>query len=107
MGTMNKKSYGPADEGAGSNAQGLEKKHFFNADLSFSSALTRLKEGERVTRSGWNGKYGKDVWLELHVSSAQPDAPAPYIYRREATSELVPWVPDQNAVLAEDWEVVE
>jgi len=68
--------------------------------LSFGSAITLLKAGERVSREGWNGK---NMWVELQVPDAHSKMSLPYIYMFTADKQLVPWLASQTDVLAEDW----
>lgn len=78
----------------------------------FSEALKELEAGERITRSGWNGK---GMWL-IFVNSGEWDVDAylrfnsdgmhPFIAMRTADGGLVPWLASQTDILAKDWEVV-
>lgn len=83
-----------------------------NGNLTFGDAIHALRQGERVARSGWNGK---DMWL-IHINgeavaqaiadrygdgNAIPVLEA--IYMKTATGELVPWLASQTDIFAEDW----
>ena len=83
--------------------------------MNFSEALSHLKQGGKVARSGWNGK---GMWL-IHIAgeavaqaiadrygdgNAIPVLEA--IYMKTSTGELVPWLASQTDVLAEDWVVL-
>lgn len=70
--------------------------------MNFGQALEALKAGNRVCRSGWNGK---GMWLELQVPDAHSKMSLPYIYMKTATNDLVPWLASQTDMLAEDWEI--
>ena len=72
-------------------------------DLTFGDALRLLKAGERVARSGWNGK---GMWIALQVPDEHSKMRRPYIYMSDAQGLLVPWLASQTDMLAEDWEVV-
>lgn len=84
--------------------------------LSFSYALALLKEGERVSRSGWNGK---GMWLILMTDWGLADVKAkdakyitdfkraPFIAMKTADDKLVPWLASQTDILAEDWGTVD
>lgn len=82
-------------------------------DMAFGSAITAMKDGHRVARSGWNGK---GMWL-IYIGGNEydVDAPlrfnttelAPYIAMKTADNKLVPWLASQTDVLAEDWQIVE
>lgn len=97
-------------------------------NLNFGAALESLKGGQRVGRTGWNGK---GMWL-VRVVPIKPseDYPGGYSYRLGVVSEsavhfdmlgirplpwigmktaddaFVPWLASQTDLLAEDWEVV-
>jgi hypothetical protein len=74
----------------------------------FGWALNALKAGQRVSRSGWNGK---DMWLELQVPDAQSKMTLPYVYLNYPADAVntpgarVPWLASQTDMLANDWHV--
>jgi hypothetical protein len=78
----------------------------------FGYALYQLKLGNRVARTGWNGK---GMWLILihagnamHTSSAGQFSMQDCIGMKTATGEMQPgWTCSQEDMLAEDWEVVD
>jgi hypothetical protein len=88
--------------------------------MDFGAALASLRDGQRVTRGGWNGK---GMWLILvpgstiTVSADRPLGQAapelvgsalayrPHIDMKTVDGEVVPWVASQTDVLAEDWAV--
>lgn len=78
--------------------------------FNFGQAIEHLKNGKRVTRSGWNGK---NMWLGLELPNLhgslnrESKMTLPYIYMFTATQDYVPWLASQTDVLAEDWELVE
>lgn len=69
--------------------------------LGFSGALVALKAGRKVARAGWNGK---GMWIALWC--AVPPMTLPYLYLSTVDGSLVPWLPSQTDILAEDWQVV-
>lgn len=69
----------------------------------FGWAIKQLRNGSRVSRSGWNGK---GMWLALQVPDAHSKMSLPYIYMCTAQGDLVPWLASQTDVLATDWNVV-
>ncbi len=73
------------------------------AAFTFSEALDLLKEGERVARSGWNGK---SMWLAHQVPDEFSKMSVPYIYMSTAQGDFVPWLASQTDLLAEDWYIV-
>jgi hypothetical protein len=86
--------------------------------MDFGQALTALKDGQRVTRDGWNGK---GMWLVLVPGSTitvAADRPLgqvapelvgsaleyrPHVDMKTADGQIVPWVASQTDLLAEDW----
>jgi hypothetical protein len=85
--------------------------------LTFGLAIEALKNGQRVARSGWNGK---DMWLGLvlaydynpNSSSGVASAHAlgfvklPWIGMKTADDKFVPWLASQSDMLADDWLIV-
>lgn len=83
--------------------------------MNFGEALDLLKRGERIARSGWNGK---GMWLTLVPaeqwsaagSPSVPPVPGSHLHRlpwigmRTADDGFVPWLASQTDILAEDWE---
>ena len=69
----------------------------------FGQALSALKDGLRVTRTGWNGS---GMWLQLQVPDAGSKMTLPYIYMSTAQGDLVPWLASQSDLLAVDWELL-
>lgn len=85
--------------------------------MNFGEALAALKEGKRVSRSGWNGK-GMFLFLVPGSTFKVNRAPLLGIYpagtevnyhahidMKTADGTVVPWLASQTDVLAEDWEV--
>lgn len=70
--------------------------------MDFQQALSAIKQGQRVQRSGWNG-------VGMHVQLQHPDAHSkmslPYIYMTTVQGDLVPWLASQTDILAEDWQL--
>ncbi|MBW2672251.1 MAG: DUF2829 domain-containing protein [Deltaproteobacteria bacterium] len=65
-------------------------------------AVKQLRDGKRVTRSGWNGKR---MWLRLCAPNDATDMSLPYVYMKTAQDDLVPWLCSQTDLLADDWEL--
>jgi len=97
--------------------------HSTHGGMSFGHALVALETGERVCRSGWNGK---GMWLVLvRADSDKGDAVVdytlkfwmtagldatkflPWIGMKTADGGFVPWLASQTDMLAKDWEVVQ
>ena len=70
----------------------------------FAWALAMLKEGKRVTRTGWNGK---GLWIALRNPDLRTIMTLPYIYMHTVQGDLVPWLASQTDLLSDDWEEVE
>lgn len=89
--------------------------------MDFGHALSRLKNGDKVGRAGWNGKgmyvvhqpgYPDGIPINENTARATglPQGTLcnfrPYLMMRTVDGEFVPWVASQTDLLAEDWEVV-
>lgn len=71
----------------------------------FSDALQEIKDGPfKVTRTGWNGK---DMWIAVQKPDENSHMTMPYIYIHTAKGDLLPWLPSQADLLADDWEAVD
>lgn len=76
--------------------------------MFFSEALEFLANGERVARTGWNGK---GMWIQRMDSGVGRIADEeveldPFIVMKTAQDHFIPWLASQADLLAEDWEVV-
>lgn len=80
--------------------------------LTFEQALTHIKNGIYMQRSGWNGK-GMYLFLvsdwTVHSkvkpeNNLQPHIQSPWICMRTADFHLVPWLASQTDLLANDWQ---
>jgi hypothetical protein len=71
--------------------------------VNFGDAINYLKAGNRVCRTGWNGK---GMWLELQRPDAHSKMSLPYIFMKTACGNNVPWLASQTDILAEDWGLV-
>ena len=86
--------------------------------MNFSDALTKVKEGNKISREGWNGK-GMFLFL-VQGSTFKVNRPpllgiypegtevtyCPHIDMKTADNKVVPWLASQTDILAEDWGVV-
>ena len=76
--------------------------------FDFGQAITELKAGNKVARSGWNGKGMHleiaDVSDVYHDNGLKLDA---FIYMKTSGNTMVPWLASQTVVLAEDWQIVD
>ncbi len=73
----------------------------------FEGALAILKQGNKISRKGWNGK---GMWLQLQVPDEHSKMTLPYIYIEYPVGSSsypqgckVPWLANQTDILAEDW----
>lgn len=75
--------------------------------MDFSKALELIKNGNKVTRAGWNGsKYGG---LTMYVTAQFPDSGSkntqPYLYMI-VNDIRTPWFPSNGDIFANDWLVI-
>ena len=71
--------------------------------MDYSDALINLKAGNRMSRSGWNGR---GMWIAAQYPDAHSKMTEPYLYMKTAQGGLIPWLCSQADAFAEDWEVV-
>jgi len=79
--------------------------------MDFSEALTWLKRGRRLARTGWNGK---GMWIALcypanRIATLRGDETyvrLPYFYMKTADDTVVPWTASSSDLVAEDWVVL-
>jgi hypothetical protein len=71
--------------------------------MDIGQALTCVRAGSRVTRTGWNGP---GQWIALQVPDAHSKMGLPYLYISTVSGQLVPWLASQTDILALDWQVV-
>lgn len=78
--------------------------------MNFGQALDSMKLGQRVARSGWNGK---GMWLRIQTPDANSKMTLPYIYIEYPVGHpaypngsRVPWLASQTDILSEDWAIV-
>jgi hypothetical protein len=69
--------------------------------MDIGQAVKRLLSGDRVARSGWNGK---GMYIELQEPDDNSKMTLPYVYMYTAQGDLVPWLCSQTDLLATDWE---
>ena len=87
----------------------FEKEYRPVSGMSFGLAVEALKRGERIARSGWNGK---GMWVELFLTDGYFDEEYgfpldPYLVLKTAGNTMQPgWNASTPDVLAEDWQIV-
>lgn len=87
--------------------------------MNFGDALFLLKTGDKVARSGWNGKgmflflvpgsrfkVNRAPLLGIYPEGTEIDY-RPHIDMKTVDGQIVPWVASQSDLLAEDWEPVD
>ena len=81
--------------------------------MDIGNAITHMRRGGRVERSGWNGKgmwlsfVAANNWACPHAHVYAPDVKQlPWIGMKTADNGFVPWLASQTDLLAEDWEIV-
>lgn len=94
-------------------------------NLTFGDAIAALKKGERVARSGWNGKgmflfllsgnvVPKSVIYDPalrsvvnEISTGDTFEALPSIRMKTADNKILTgWLASQTDILAEDWEIL-
>lgn len=89
--------------------------------LTFGQAISALKNGKKVERSGWNGKgmflyyvpansypaSGNTLGTMKGVFENDMVPYGAYIAMKTAQNNVVPWLASQTDVLADDWQIVE
>lgn len=88
--------------------------------MDFSAALRQCKNGNKITRTGWNGPgqyvvyqagYPDDIAINENTARATGIEQgtvcrfAPYLMMRNAQGVFVPWLASQGDLLADDWEI--
>ena len=71
--------------------------------MRIGEAIEALENGDRVSRTNWNGP---DQWLELQVPDENSKMTLPYIFIRTVQGDLVPWLASQTDILANDWHIL-
>lgn len=74
----------------------------FRRDIGW--AVKQMWNGQKVTRSGWNGR---GQFLALQVPDKGSKMTLPYIYISTVHRDLVPWLASQTDILATDWQMFE
>lgn len=87
--------------------------------IDFGQAVTALKAGKKVARTGWNGKGMFVYYVPAAAYPAQTGVAKAYFGEgalvpynaylaiKNVDNAVSTWVPSVNDVLAEDWEIKE
>lgn len=82
----------------------MENKETFG----IGQAVKEMRHGNKVGRSGWNGK---GMWLELSQlgeGAMYKDRPIQeHVLMATAQGTFVPWLASQTDLLARDWQLVD
>lgn len=68
--------------------------------MPFDTAITLLKQGQKLARLTWNGK---GMWVALQRPDENSKMNRPYLYIKIVCGELVPWCPSHSDLLGDDW----
>lgn len=71
--------------------------------MNFSEALERVKQGDSISREGWNGS---GMFVKLQVPDEHSKMRRPYLYMKPVDGDFVPWVASQSDLLSNDWTVL-
>lgn len=76
--------------------------------LTFGEAIEQLKQGDWISRLGWNGK---DMYLFIVTnwrfgSGFSNVTHRPFIAMKTVNGEFVPWLASQSDMLETDWVIV-
>jgi len=96
----------------------FEKAYKPDGEMSFGDAILMLKNGEKVARSGWNGKgmflflvpgskfkVNRPPLLGIYEEGTEVEYHA-HIDMKTVAGDVVPWLASQTDMLAEDWCIV-
>lgn len=86
--------------------------------MDFGQALKRVKGGQKLARSGWNGKQmfiflvpastftvNRPPLLGIYQEGTEINYHA-HIDMKTADNQIVPWLASQADLLADDWVIV-
>lgn len=71
--------------------------------MDIGSAISCMRMGQKVSRSGWNGP---GQFLEIQTQDANSKMTKPYVFITTVQGDRVPWLASQTDLLATDWVVV-
>lgn len=73
------------------------------ANLNFAYAIGAAMRGHRITRRGWNaaGQY-----VFRHFPDKRSELREAFMAIKNAQGVLVPWVPSQGDMAAQDWAII-
>jgi len=68
-------------------------------NLSFSDALSAVKNGEKITREGWNNP---NIWVEIQIPDGRSKMTKPYLFMVKGDDKF-PLDLSCESILGEDW----
>ena len=71
--------------------------------MDFGGAIHTMRGGKKVARQVWP----RGVFLMIQYPDDHSKMTSPYIYVNDDVDEQMPWSPQQDDMLTEDWEIVE
>ena len=84
--------------------------------MDFGYAIKNLKDGEKLTREGWNGKGMYAYYVPAAEYPAQTDIAKEefgekvpyrhYLALKTAQNDIATWSPSTSDALADDWMIV-
>jgi hypothetical protein len=84
--------------------------------MNFGEALEQLKQNQKVSRAGWNGKNQFVYYVPEAHYKAQTDVARKtfgeevpyraYLALKTEQNDIAMWTPSVSDVLAEDWQVI-
>lgn len=85
-------------------------------NLDFGTALKAMKQGECISRKGWNGSNMFVYYVPANNYKAQTEVAKkafgenvpyrPYMALKTAQDDIATWHPSGSDALAEDWQIV-
>lgn len=78
----------------------MSKYNATTGEMDFGLALDSLKNGNKLSRTGWNGK---GMWIHMQRPGENSKMTLPYIYMHTADKHFIPWLASQTDILADDW----
>jgi hypothetical protein len=70
--------------------------------MTFEQAITELKAGKQIYRTGWQGS-GDYIYLREKISPMQ--SPTLWVKKHHPETEYWPWVPTQIDIFKDDWQI--
>ena len=72
--------------------------------MKIGNMIELLQQGKKTARNEWNGE---NQFLKMQLPDENSKMQRPYVYISPVDGKLVPWLPSQSDLLAEDWHEVQ